>query len=549
MSTPASTQSRRRPGIRTRFRRLATLVALTTLMAGRSGEAAAAAISSPSALADLPAWTLDFEDLADFAGKQFGFGVGQPYAGPPLEASMDSAPVVDADAGIGSRSGHVALRSTTVSTGGNTNILGVRFSRAQLAVGFFYRDLAATQIVITAFNRSGTPLESTTLAGGSGYAGFRRATPDIGRVLIEARHTTTQAAFDSRAFLDDLTFTSSAEARCGNAVVDPGEECDDGPEPGATCCDASCRIRPAAAICREAATGCDLPETCDGLGAACPADQGLPDGSRCGGSDPCAGAGQCVAGQCAAGSPLPVGTSCTRDGAAGVCDRDGRCVTATCGNGSVEIGEQCDGGECCTADCTLKGPTEPCGRETRACHQQQLCNGRESACPTVERFASENSTCSDGDPCTDVDTCHEGRCLPGTPICAAEVLPRGNATRDVRLKVVCHSSQAASCDAEAVLAPAEAIALRGRAQACDAVSAPPPGTSITKVAERHKSAKRKGQALPFRRVTTLRLNSTGRRLIACQDLTVQPLVTITRSDGKQLVPRLVNLLQILRARR
>lgn len=56
-----------------------------------------------------------------------------------------------------------------------------------------------------------------------------------------------------------------------------------------------------------------------------------------------------------------------------------------CGNGIVEAGEACDGGQCCTMACA---------------------------------YASEGSACSDGDACTPSDACDgAGECIPGGTTC------------------------------------------------------------------------------------------------------------------------------------
>jgi hypothetical protein len=55
-----------------------------------------------------------------------------------------------------------------------------------------------------------------------------------------------------------------------------------------------------------------------------------------------------------------------------------RCLL-TCGNGTVEIGEQCDGGACCNPDCT-----------------------------------SSTGSCEDGDVCTQGETCQSGVCTGGS---------------------------------------------------------------------------------------------------------------------------------------
>ncbi|XP_051018108.1 disintegrin and metalloproteinase domain-containing protein 1a-like [Acomys russatus] len=88
-------------------------------------------------------------------------------------------------------------------------------------------------------------------------------------------------------------------ARCGNSVVEPGEECDCGPdcehhpccEPtctlkrGAQCsqglCCYKCSFKKKGALCRPVEDVCDLPEYCNGNSQECPANSYKQDGTRC----------------------------------------------------------------------------------------------------------------------------------------------------------------------------------------------------------------------------------------------------------------------------
>ncbi|XP_038624663.1 disintegrin and metalloproteinase domain-containing protein 15 isoform X2 [Tachyglossus aculeatus] len=106
--------------------------------------------------------------------------------------------------------------------------------------------------------------------------------------------------------------------RCGNLLVEPGEQCDCGLRqecsdpccnatacqllPGAQCssadlCCQDCQFRPAGWECRPRRGACDLAEFCPGDGPRCPPDSSLGDGEPCG-----PGAGEeavCVGGLCA----------------------------------------------------------------------------------------------------------------------------------------------------------------------------------------------------------------------------------------------------------
>lgn len=115
-------------------------------------------------------------------------------------------------------------------------------------------------------------------------------------------------------------------ALCGNGIVEPGEQCDNGPKNGtlSSCCTATCEA--------EAS-----------------------------------------------------GTPCL--GGAGTCDTTGTC---SCGNGVVEPGEQCDDGArngilevCCTELCTVKPRADPCADDGDLC-TQDMCFGIVDVCAHLE---------------------------------------------------------------------------------------------------------------------------------------------------------------------
>lgn len=194
---------------------------------------------------------------------------------------------------------------------------------------------------------------------------------------------------------------------CGNGVVEPGEDCDDGGTVDGDCCSSSCLFDPPGAACDDgdACTtvhGCDGSGTC--LGTAPPTcDDGNPctddscdpaigcvfppntepcdDGDACTTGDACDGAGACEG-----GAPLACsdGTPCTDDS----CDPAIGCVFAP-------NAEPCDDGNACTADDTCVAGTCQAGLPL---------------------------DCDDGDVCT-AESCDEISGCVSTPIpdCASEV--------------------------------------------------------------------------------------------------------------------------------
>ncbi|ROL41008.1 Disintegrin and metalloproteinase domain-containing protein 8 [Anabarilius grahami] len=100
---------------------------------------------------------------------------------------------------------------------------------------------------------------------------------------------------------------------CGNAFLDPGEQCDCGTveECGNPCCDPTtcrltegsqcahgdccenCQIKDAENLCRAAVNECDVPEYCTGLSEKCPENDFKMNGIPCS-----SGKGYCYNGQC-----------------------------------------------------------------------------------------------------------------------------------------------------------------------------------------------------------------------------------------------------------
>src|ERR1041385_1418496 len=100
---------------------------------------------------------------------------------------------------------------------------------------------------------------------------------------------------------------------CGDGIVAPGEECDDGNQVSGDGCDANCRF------------------TCLASDAT----------RNCAPADACGGPGVCTASHtCMAGTPLADGSPC---GTGQVCVAK-VCTSTTCGNGTREFGEDCDDG-------------------------------------------------------------------------------------------------------------------------------------------------------------------------------------------------------------
>ena len=259
------------------------------------------------------------------------------------------------------------------------------------------------------------------------------------------------------------------EATCqGGACVPGAQACDDGDPCTDDACDAvkGCVNLPNIAACDDG-NPCTAGDACQG--GACVGGvntcQCESDGDcQALGLDPCLGAWECVANQCAPapgtavdcaglGGPCQVaacdpatgqcavtavadGTSCD-DGSA--CTEADACRGGACVGGAPTV---CDDGNPCTDDacdaasgCSFTPNQAPCD-DGSACTTgdvcaQGSCSGQALACPDagpcsqgvcdpnagcVQVIAADGATCDDGDDCTQGDTCQGGTCR-GTSVC------------------------------------------------------------------------------------------------------------------------------------
>ncbi len=155
---------------------------------------------------------------------------------------------------------------------------------------------------------------------------------------------------------------------CGNHVVDPGEECDDGNGITGDGCEPNCKY-------------------------TCAAGDPLRD---CGAPNSCFNAGTCDTSShvCDPFVPKAAGTGC---GTGENCVQ-GTCRNAVCGDGIVAPSEACDDGNLDDKD----GCTNDCKKNTPGCTANCSCQG--------------NGDCDDGDPCNGSETCASNVCAPGTAL-------------------------------------------------------------------------------------------------------------------------------------
>ncbi len=195
--------------------------------------------------------------------------------------------------------------------------------------------------------------------------------------------------------------------RCGNGVVDTGEQCDDGDNRNGDGCDANCTP-----------TGCGngvvtAGEQCD--------DGNVADGDGC--DSDCTIS--CGNGRVTPGEQCDDGNTVDGDGC------DSNCAVTGCGNGVVSTGEQCDdantsAGDACPADCRysgalIRGSRRRPARDARGCAVEWYVANPDNA---RDRYVlpSANQVCTDGDPGCDQDT-QPGRCRFAVVVCVNNADP------------------------------------------------------------------------------------------------------------------------------
>ncbi len=174
---------------------------------------------------------------------------------------------------------------------------------------------------------------------------------------------------------------------CGNGVIDPMEQCDDGNQVNGDGCQVDCTLT------------CVVSVQCD-------------DG------DPCNGAETCNASHtCDPGTPSADNTTC---GASQIC-RGGACGDIQCGDMLVSAPEECDDGNVtdgdgCQHDCTFTCVT---GDAARNCTPADSCMGQ-GTCQT------ETHTCAPGTPIADGLACPtDATKYCKTGVCTAPVCNNG----------------------------------------------------------------------------------------------------------------------------
>jgi len=230
--------------------------------------------------------------------------------------------------------------------------------------------------------------------------------------------------------------------RCGNGLLDPGEQCDDHNRVNRDGCSSLCQIEPgfacpaAGALCVPSTSTCGdgrvaVDEACDDgnltSGDGCSADcRTLEPGWQCGAAGrkctPLCGDGLLVATE-----DCDDGNTMSGDGCSSACHPEpgvtctgvpSRCPKAICGNGKVEAAEECDDGP---ANGVFHGDGTAC---TTTCVREPQCRaagGGNQACVgrCGDGVLDPGEACDDGNR-TDGDGCTAACRIEGTFTCQTQ---------------------------------------------------------------------------------------------------------------------------------
>ncbi len=188
---------------------------------------------------------------------------------------------------------------------------------------------------------------------------------------------------------------------CGNGILDPDEQCDDGSTMKDNVCDGTCHF-----TCGNGAVDTDVGELCDtgiaaGMTGACPTS--CDDGDACT-SDVLNGTACLAECEHAPITGVMDGDGCCPPGADATTDSD---CAAVCGNGVLEAGEMCDtgiasGAGACPTSCN----------DGLACTTDTLMNAStcQAACShtAITMPANNDGCCPPG-----ATTANDNDCLPG----------------------------------------------------------------------------------------------------------------------------------------
>ena len=215
---------------------------------------------------------------------------------------------------------------------------------------------------------------------------------------------------------------------CGTNDDVNGTSCDDanGCTKADTCQSGTC-VGSNPVVC-AASDSCHVAGTCAPSTGVC-SNPAKTDGESCIDGDACTQSDSCSAGVCVGASPVV----CTaRDS----CHDVGTCNSATgvCSNPQKQDGQGCNDGNACSQTDVCQGGVCTGGNPVvctalTPCHNVGTCDPSTGQCSNPQK--AEGESCSDGNACTQTDTCISGSCSGANPVvCPAPAVCKQQGTCD-----------------------------------------------------------------------------------------------------------------------
>ena len=200
---------------------------------------------------------------------------------------------------------------------------------------------------------------------------------------------------------------------CSNPTAPNGTVCNDGN--GCTQTD-TCQSGTCAGanpvVC-AASDACHVAGTCGPLTGVC-SNPERPNGTACTDGNPCTQTDFCVSGVCTGANPKVCASldSCHTAGTCnvsnGVCSNPVKPDGSACTDGNgCTQTDTCQSGACAGANPVVCTPSDDC-------HTTGTCSPATGACSNP--VSPNGTSCSDGDGCTQTDVCISGACAPGSPV-------------------------------------------------------------------------------------------------------------------------------------
>jgi cysteine-rich repeat protein len=184
---------------------------------------------------------------------------------------------------------------------------------------------------------------------------------------------------------------SDCEYLCGNGILDANETCDDGSHQDGDGCDSSCQTEPG--------------WTCSGQPSLCATLCGngiLDTGEQCEGEN--LGGNSCVSvpGEYTGGE-LSCSTACTYDTTG--------CLLPNCGNGSLDVGEECDDGNSSNVDACLNNCKDAICGDVYVWSGVEECDDGNATNADACLTNCKNATCGDGFEWVGQEECDDGNLI------------------------------------------------------------------------------------------------------------------------------------------